>query len=70
MDNLPGGQRSLVLNKERVEAVQPLLGLMRDIGSAHGGKTCGQARIVMRYIALIKSFKDCKIHHVRSRCWS
>lgn len=42
-DNLPGGQRSLVINKERVDAVQPLLGLMRDIGSAHGNKTPGQA---------------------------
>jgi hypothetical protein len=41
-DNLPGGARALVINEERVNAVQPLLGLMRDIGSAHGGKTPGQ----------------------------
>ena len=41
-DNLPGGARSLVINEERVAAVQPLLSLMRDIGGAHGGKTPGQ----------------------------
>jgi hypothetical protein len=41
-DNLPRGARALVINEERVNAVQPLLGLMRDIGGAHGGKTPGQ----------------------------
>lgn len=45
LDNLPGGARSLVINEDRVKAVQPLLSLMRDIGSAHGGKTCGQVSL-------------------------
>jgi len=40
--NLPKGPRGATINKERVAEVQPLLGLMRDIGSAHGGKTPGQ----------------------------
>ena len=40
--NLPKGPRGAIINKERVAEVQPLLGLMRDIGSAHGGKTPGQ----------------------------
>jgi aryl-alcohol dehydrogenase-like predicted oxidoreductase len=44
-DNLPGGARALVINQERVAAVQPLLSLMRDIGGAHGGKTPGQVAI-------------------------
>lgn len=43
-DNLPSGARSLVINEDRVTAIQPLLSLMRDIGSAHGGKTPGQVR--------------------------
>lgn len=46
-ENLPGGARALVINEERVDAVQPLLSLMRDIGSAHGGKTPGQVRPVL-----------------------
>lgn len=44
-DNLPGGARKLVINEERVKEVQPLLSLMRDIGEANGGKTCGQVAI-------------------------
>lgn len=43
--NLPKGPRGATINKERVAEVQPLLGLMRDIGSAHGGKTPGQVAI-------------------------
>lgn len=43
-DNLPKGPRGATINKERVAEVQPLLGLMRDIGSAHGGKTPGQVK--------------------------
>ena len=31
-----------MINADRVREVQPLLSLMRDIGSAHGGKTPGQ----------------------------
>ena len=41
-NNLPKGPRGATINKERVAEVQPLLGLMREIGSAHQGKTCGQ----------------------------
>lgn len=44
-DNLPGGARKLVINEDRITAVQPLLSLMRDIGEANGGKTCGQVAI-------------------------
>ena len=40
--NLPKGPRGAVINADRVREVQPLLSLMRDIGSAHGGKTPGQ----------------------------
>jgi len=42
--NLPKGPRGAVINADRVREVQPLLSLMRDIGSAHGGKTPGQVR--------------------------
>ncbi|KAL3146920.1 hypothetical protein ABBQ38_014891 [Trebouxia sp. C0009 RCD-2024] len=44
-NNLPKGPRGTTINKERVAQVQPLLGLMRDIGSAHGGRTPGQVAI-------------------------
>ena len=40
--NLPKGPRGAVINTDRVREVQPLLSLMRDIGSAHGNKTPGQ----------------------------
>ena len=40
--NLPKGPRGAVINADRVREVQPLLSLMRDIGSAHGNKTPGQ----------------------------
>ena len=40
--NLPKGPRGAVINADRVREVQPLLSLMRDIASAHGGKTPGQ----------------------------
>ena len=41
-NNLPKGPRGAVINADRVREVQPLLSLMRDIGSAHGSKTPGQ----------------------------
>ena len=34
----------MTITAERVREVAPLLGLMRDVGSAHGGKTPAQAR--------------------------
>ncbi|CAK0787581.1 hypothetical protein CVIRNUC_010803 [Coccomyxa viridis] len=43
--NLPKGPRGAVINADRVREVQPLLSLMRDIASAHGGKTPGQVAI-------------------------
>ena len=47
--NLPKGPRGAVINTDRVREVQPLLSLMRDIASAHGGKTPGQvgARVAL-----------------------
>ena len=45
-DNLPSGARGIAINAQRVDEVQPLLGLMRDIGSAHGGKTPAQVRLL------------------------
>ncbi len=41
-DNLPGGQRSFQINAERVEQIEPLIRVMREVGAAHGGKTPGQ----------------------------
>ena len=54
--NLPKGPRGAVINADRVREVQPLLSLMRDIGSAHGGKTPGQVRLdCVRSTALSQS---------------
>lgn len=38
----PGGPRSAVFTEDKLRSVQPLLGLMREIGAARGGKTPGQ----------------------------
>ncbi|KAK9904751.1 hypothetical protein WJX75_001757 [Coccomyxa subellipsoidea] len=43
--NKPGGPRSGIFTEERLKGVQPLIGLMRDIGSGHGGKTPAQVAI-------------------------
>ncbi len=40
-----GGPRSAMFTDDRLRAVQPLLGLMRDVGGAHGGKTPAQVAI-------------------------
>ena len=45
VENKPGGPRSGIFNEERLRGVQPLIGLMRDIGSGHGGKTPAQVAI-------------------------
>lgn len=70
-DNLPGGARKLVINEERVDAVKPLIGLMRDIGSAHDGKTPGQVcnqkthqKMTSSVLATRDLISPC------SRCWS
>ena len=39
------GPRSAMFSDDRLTQVAPLLGLMRDVGSAHGGKTCAQVAI-------------------------
>ena len=39
------GPRSAMFSEERLAQVAPLLGLMRDVGSAHGSKTCAQVAI-------------------------
>ena len=39
------GPRAGMFSDDRLRAVQPLLGLMRDVGSAHGNKTCAQVAI-------------------------
>ncbi|KAK9904950.1 hypothetical protein WJX75_006301 [Coccomyxa subellipsoidea] len=44
-NNLPKGPRGITITADRVAEVEPLLSLMRDIGSAHGGKTPGQVAI-------------------------
>ncbi|KAK9818029.1 hypothetical protein WJX72_005932 [[Myrmecia] bisecta] len=44
-NNLPSGPRGRVITAERVKEVEPLIGLMRDIGRAHNGKTVSQVAI-------------------------
>jgi pyridoxine 4-dehydrogenase len=39
--NPPPGTRGF-MSRRKLVAVQPLLALMREIGEAHGGKTCSQ----------------------------
>ena len=46
-DNLPGGARALTINEDRVQEIEPLIRLMREIGAAHGGKTPGQVTAVV-----------------------
>eukprot|EP00191_Tetraselmis_sp_GSL018_P017791 CAMPEP_0177582920 /NCGR_PEP_ID=MMETSP0419_2-20121207/3028_1 /TAXON_ID=582737 /ORGANISM="Tetraselmis sp., Strain GSL018" /LENGTH=390 /DNA_ID=CAMNT_0019072241 /DNA_START=173 /DNA_END=1345 /DNA_ORIENTATION=- len=43
--NRPTGPRGLTFNDQRLESVQPLLSLMRDIGGAHGEKTLSQVAL-------------------------
>ena len=48
-DNLPKGPRGVTITADRVAEVQPLLSLMRDIGSAHGAKTPGQVCLKLHH---------------------
>lgn len=41
----PKGPRALTFTANNVRRLQPLLGLMREIGAAHGGKSCAQVAI-------------------------
>ena len=43
--NLMPGMRSRRYNREYIEKIQPLIGLMREIGQAHGGKTPSQVAL-------------------------
>jgi len=44
-DNPPSGARRARYGPDYLARVQPLVGLLREIGQAHGGKTPGQAAI-------------------------
>ncbi|KAK9853919.1 hypothetical protein WJX84_005356 [Apatococcus fuscideae] len=44
-DNRPGGARAGAFKPDRLLEIEPLLSLMRDIGSAHGGKSPSQIAI-------------------------
>ena len=41
----PGGPRTAIFSDDKLEKLQPLVGLMQDIGSGHGGKTPAQVAI-------------------------
>ena len=43
--NPPPGLRGRITSKSRLAAIQPLLGLMREIGEAHDGKTPAQVAL-------------------------
>ena len=43
--NLPSGPRSFTITGERVEQIEPLISLMREVGAKHGGKTPAQASL-------------------------
>jgi aryl-alcohol dehydrogenase-like predicted oxidoreductase len=44
-ENIPPGLRGRRYNREYLGRVQPLLGLMREIGQAHGGRTPAQVAL-------------------------
>lgn len=41
----PGGPRLAIFSDDKLEKIAPLISLMSDIGSAHGGKTPAQVAI-------------------------
>lgn len=41
----PGGPRLAIFSDDKLEKIAPLISLMNDIGSAHGGKTPAQIAI-------------------------
>ena len=45
LQNKPGGPRSGVFSDERIRRIQPLLGLLRDIGSGHDKKSPAQVAL-------------------------
>jgi len=44
-ENPPPGARSRIYNRERLQKVQPLIAMMREIGEAHGGKSPAQVAL-------------------------
>ena len=44
-DNIPPGVRGQMYNREYLTRVQPLIGLMKEIGQAHGAKTPSQVAL-------------------------
>ncbi|MBN1921873.1 MAG: aldo/keto reductase [Anaerolineae bacterium] len=44
-ENPPPGARRRIYNQERLQKVQPLIALMREIGEAHGGKSPAQVAL-------------------------
>src|SRR3972149_6793232 len=44
-DNVPPGRRSRKYNREYLIKVQPLIGLMKEVGQAHAGKTPSQVAL-------------------------
>lgn len=44
-DNPPPGMRRQRYNRERLAAVRPLIGLIKEVGQAHGGKTPSQVAL-------------------------
>ena len=45
LDNPPQGWRGRLYNRHLLARVQPLIGLLRQVGSAHGGKTPSQVAL-------------------------
>lgn len=41
-ETAPGGPRKGAFKADRLKEVEPLISLLRDIGSAHGGKSPSQ----------------------------
>lgn len=41
----PGGPRFAIFSDDKLDKIAPLISLMTDIGSAHGGKTPAQVAI-------------------------
>jgi diketogulonate reductase-like aldo/keto reductase len=45
INNKPGGPRGAVFNDNRLRKVEPVLGLMKEIGAGHEGKSPAQVAI-------------------------
>jgi aryl-alcohol dehydrogenase-like predicted oxidoreductase len=45
MSNRPSGPRNATFTDQRLKSVEPLLSLLKDIGSAHSDKTASQVAL-------------------------